>query len=204
MTTTDSVASLAVPEWSQVRMHRKLWFVAILWILFVLTALANVLASLLFLVPSLWLIWSGPIYSRKKGATVVQSKRNKVLMTVMAVVVLGWGIFQQGGGMAQLSSAYALPTCESSAAKTALRDAVHNSPRAKRTGLEVQDVMGAGPSKMAMALNNGVASRLDSDGQAITHLCEAIILTNGGRSEVLYSIEWVDKAKQRWYVEAKL
>lgn len=48
MTTTDSVASLAVPEWSQVRMHRKLWFVAILWTLFVVTALANVLASFLF------------------------------------------------------------------------------------------------------------------------------------------------------------
>lgn len=82
--------------------------------------------------------------------------------------------------------------------------AVQNSPRAKQTGLQVHDVTNAGPSKVAMSMNNGSASRLDATGQPITHLCEAVILTNGGRSGVLYSIEWIDKAKQRWYVEVKL
>lgn len=125
-------------------------------------------------------------------------------MSVTAVVFICWGIFQQGGGMAQLSSTYALPTCASTEAQDALKRAVQNSPRAKQAGLQVHDIINAGPSKIAMTMNNGSASRLDAVGQPVTHICEAVIFTNGGRSEVLYTIEWIDKARQRWYVEVKL
>lgn len=202
MTNPDSVTATALPEWGNIPIYRKLWLVGIINALGVALSFVNVLGSLALLLPGLILLWMGPVYKRKKSAVVLHRVRDKVTFCIILVIVLGWNLMRQGaGGDFSLSSS--LPTCESRTAQSSLKDAVKNSPKARRMQLEIQEIVKAGPTSQPWLWNSQDASVKDATGVVQVYLCEAEVITNGGRQTVLYGVAWADKAKGRWVIEAR-
>jgi len=145
----------------------------------------------------------GPVYKRKKGAVVLHRARDKALFCIILIIVLGWNLMRQGGGMTGMSLSSELPTCESRTAYSSLKDAVKNSPVGRRTHLEIQDIIKAGPTSKPWIWNSQEAVVKDQKGEVQVYLCEAEVITNGGRQTVLYGISWADKTKGKWVIEAR-
>jgi hypothetical protein len=203
MTNPDSVTAPALPEWGNIPIYRKLWLVGIINALGVALSFVNVLASLAVLLPGLILLWMGPVYKRKKGAVVLHRTRDKVTFCIILVFVLGWNLMRQGGGMAGMSLSSELPTCESRTAQSSLKDAVKNSPKGRRMQLEIQEIIKAGTTSQPWLWNSQEAVVKDQKGEVQIYLCEAEVITNGGRQTVLYGISWADKTKGKWVIEAR-
>jgi hypothetical protein len=201
MTETPANTAPALPEWGQIPTRRKIWFVGTINALGILIAYFNLLASLAFVLPGLILLWAGPVYKRKKGAVILHPVRDKVIFTILLILVLGWQVARQGGGFDM--AAAKLPTCESKTAQTQLKEAVKNSPSGRRQKLEIQEIITAKPTTKPWLWNTENAIEQNPAGEAIRYLCEAEVISNAGKMPVLYNIQWIDKAKGSWYIEAR-
>jgi len=86
-----------------------------------------------------------------------------------------------------------MPVCESSTARSLLREAIDKSPRAIQSGLKVSEI---GTIKdyaedPCLAASTTVEMRF----------CQATVFTNAGSGQVHFVMKWVDPDKSRLWLE---
>ena len=151
--------------------YRRTWFL--------------ILCVLLFVPLQLLIMWTGPIYLRRKGVYVPVGRGSKVFMSILGIVLLSFNVAVFFGGDASGK----IPACGDEAAITALKGALEGSPGGKAAGLKVLDVE--------------KASELSWSEAAQTRNCEADVFTNGGEHRATYQMRWVNGDHSQFYLEAQ-
>ncbi len=160
-----------IDDTATIPLSRKHWFV--------------VLACLVFFPLGLLLLWRGPTYRRKKGVWEPVPRRDKLIITVLGLVVIGFQISRIGGGKID-----SLPLCDASATLRTLKGAVESSPAGRTQGLRLIEV--EKPHETSW------------DPTEQVRLCAGEAITNGATLPMEYRLRWLDKNKGRWLVEYQI
>lgn len=163
------------PVWDQIPFYRK--------------GLVATLAMLLFIPLGLLIIWTGPVYTRRKGQVVPQRRRDKVILSVLGIVILVFNgaKFASGDREARVTE---IPACSDPAVARTLKSAVKNSPVGKTRGVEVLQVESL--------------AEVDWYPDRQVRNCAGSVVTNGGRMGAIVTLTWRDRTKGTWLLEFKL
>lgn len=143
------------------------------------------LACLVFPPLGLFLLWRGPTYRRNKGVWEPVPRRDKLIITVLGLIVIGFQLSRIGGGKID-----SLPLCDASATLRSLKGAVENSPAGRTQGLRLIEV--ENPHETAWSSTEQV------------RLCAGDAVTNGATLPIQYRLRWLDQGKGRWLVEFQI
>lgn len=160
-----------IEDTATIPLSRKHWFV--------------VLACLVFFPLGLFLLWRGPTYRRKKGVWEPVPRRDKIIITILALGLIGLNLIRFGGGKAE-----SLPLCDASVTLRTLKGAVESSPAGRTQGLRLIEV--TSPHETSWNPTEQV------------RLCAGEAITNGATMPMEYRLRWLDKNKGRWLVDYQI
>lgn len=179
--------------------YRRFWIALALWVIALLLLGVEFWLGAGLCVLFLVLIWSGPIGAIGQG-TMTNSR--KAFITVFGLILLGWnGLHQLEGRTARPELAEdGFPVCDSSFMKRAVREALNNSPAARRGGFEASEVLD-GTSYAELPVYRHLTDEFSK--QVLQGKCQHTVLTNQGQLGYTSSFQWLDKDAGRYFIEVE-
>jgi hypothetical protein len=150
-----------VPAWDQLPIHKKWWFQALVTLIVVPVGLI-----LLVFVPS---------YRKKKGQVIPVERWFKIAFAIFVLIAWAMNLGGIGGG----SSVASVPACDSSRAKTVVKDAIERN--------------GAGANLRLLELKD--TKELFFDSAKPERLCGGVAVLNSGDEAIRYRL-WLTADKK--------
>jgi hypothetical protein len=125
----------------------------------------------------------------------LQSKRRRWLAPAIGCVVLFWFfggfilVMNLLGYDTETMLSNSIPKCDSITAKKMAKEALQNGPLAKMVNTRVYEIQDA--------------RQIAYDNKADKRTCQATALLNSGRHDVSYTIEWMNKDKNKYWLEVE-
>lgn len=196
---TETLSPVPAVQAAKLPWYRRLWSVFAIWVIALLLIGVEFRLGAGLCALFLLLIWSGPIGNVGQG-TMATSR--KAFVTVAGLILLAWnGLDQLEGrpGRPQLAED-GFPVCDSSFMKSAVREALNNSPAARRGGFEASEVLD-GTSYAELPVYRHLTDEFSK--QVLQGKCQHTVLTNQGQRGYTSSFQWLDKAAGRYFIEVE-
>jgi hypothetical protein len=142
----------------------------------------------LFVAPiALLILWSGPVYYRRKGEVSLVRKRDKLGLTIVGLISFIFWCNRLAGPAGPAT----LPACDSSTAIATLKQTVEHSPAGRVHGLELLNV------KQVHELGWSESSQVRQ--------CSGIAALNDASSpRITFKLSWDDREKGLWVIEYQM
>jgi hypothetical protein len=142
----------------------------------------------LFIPPiALLILWSGPIYYRRKGQVSLVRKRDKLGLTIVGLISFVFWCNRLAGPAGPVT----LPTCDSQTAVTTLKQAVAGAPAGRVHGLTFLDL-------------REVREVQWSEQNQIRECVATAILNDATKPPIQFKVTWDDRTRGLWSIEFQM